>query len=415
MTPAVASLVALLAAIVLSCTSRINVGLLALPLAWGVSLYAGLAGDAMAAKFPGSLFLTLSGVTLLFSLAAVNSTIDRLAHAALELARGSARLVPIVFFLIACAISSVGPGAVPAVALVVPMAMAVGLRAGIPPFLTALMVANGANAGNLSPFSAVGIVANAKMAEAGLGGNEAKVWVANFLAHLLVAVGAYLILGGPRLAGSAAAESAGSKGEPWTHAQRVTLAVIAAWIIGVMVFKLTLGPAAFAGAALLILMRVADEGAAVRQMPWGAILMITGMSLLVAILEETGGMTLFAAILAKLASPGSVNGVIALVTGLISTYSSTSGVVLPTFLPTVPGLVAQLGGGDPLAVSLSINVGASIVDVSPLSTLGALAVAAVADPGSAQDLFRKLMIWGLSMSVVGAALCQMFAGALARA
>ena len=73
---------------------------------------------------------------------------------------------------------------------------------------------------------------------------------------------------------------------------------------------------------------------------------------------------------------------IAFVTGLISTYSSTSGVVLPTFLPTVPGLVRELGGGDPLAIALSINVGASLVDVSPLSTLGALCVAAVADAGA---------------------------------
>jgi hypothetical protein len=79
----------------------------------------------------------------------------------------------------------------------------------------------------------------------------------------------------------------------------------------------------------------------------------------------------------------------------------------------VPGLVERVGGGDPLAVALSINVGASIVDVSPLSTLGALCVAAVSEPEVARDLFRKLLIWGFSMAVVGAALCQIFAGAFA--
>jgi hypothetical protein len=81
----------------------------------------------------------------------------------------------------------------------------------------------------------------------------------------------------------------------------------------------------------------------------------------------------------------------------------------------VPGLVTRLGGGDPLAIALSINVGASMVDVSPLSTLGALCVAAVSDPAASRDLFRKLLLWGLAMSVVGAILCQLFAGALARA
>jgi hypothetical protein len=118
--------------------------------------------------------------------------------------------------------------------------------------------------------------------------------------------------------------------------------------------------------------------------------------------------------LARFASPASVNGVIAFVTGLISTYSSTSGVVLPAFLPTIPTLVTQLGGGDPLAVALSINVGSSLVDVSPLSTLGALCVATLADAGAARDLFRRLLLWGLTMIVVGAVLCQLCAPAFAR-
>ena len=40
----------------------------------------------------------------------------------------------------------------------------------------------------------------------------------------------------------------------------------------------------------------------------------------------------------------------------------------------------EVGGGDPLAVALSINVGSSLVDVSPLSTIGALCVAAAGVP-----------------------------------
>ncbi len=195
MTPAAVSLLALLAAIALSCTSRINVGLLAVALAWLVGIYAG-GRTLVTAGFPAQLFLTLAGVTLLFTLAEVNGTLHRVAMAALGLARGRVALLPWMFFLIACGLSTVGPGAVASVALVVPMAMAVGARAGMSPFLTALMVANGANAGNLSPFSSVGIIANTKMQEIGLGGTEWKVWAANFFAHLLVAAVAYVALGG---------------------------------------------------------------------------------------------------------------------------------------------------------------------------------------------------------------------------
>lgn len=417
MSPAVASLVALLVAIGFSVTSRVNVGVLAMAFAWVIgTTLAGLGPNQIVAGFPSSLFLTLTGVTLLFSLAEANGTLERLANRAVLLTRGNARIIPLVLFVIAFALSSVGPGAISTVALLIPLAMAIATRAGVPRFLTALMVANGANAGNLSPISAVGVVANTKMAEAGIGGHEAKVWLANLLAHALVAGAAYVLLGGYRLA---TVRSAGDGDVPpavdlggrhWT-----TIAIIGAWIVGVVGFQMSVGLAAFAAASLIVLARVADEPTAVRRVPWGVIVMVCGVTVLLALLEKTGGMDLFTSLLARLALPTTVNGMVALVTGLISSWSSTAGVVLPTFLPAVPGLVAKVGGGDPLAVALSINVGGSMVDVSPLSTLGALCVAAVADPAAARVLFRQLLIWGLSMSVAGAVLCQLLAGVLARA
>jgi hypothetical protein len=100
------------------------------------------------------------------------------------------------------------------------------------------------------------------------------------------------------------------------------------------------------------------------------------------------------------------------VTGLISAYSSSSGVVLPAFLPTIPSLIENLGGGDPLAIAASINVGAHLVDVSPLSTLGALCIASAPASENREVLFNKLLLWGLSMSLVGALVCYLFFGLL---
>src|SRR5215211_5675905 len=117
-------------------------------------------------------------------------------------------------------------------------------------------------------------------------------------------------------------------------------------------------------------------------------------------------MELFTTMLAAIATPASVNGTIAFVTGLISTYSSTSGVVYPAFLPAVPGLVQKIGGGNPLEIALSVNVGAAIVDVSPLSTIGALCIAGVTNPGNARVLFRQMLLWGFAMTIVGALFCQ---------
>ena len=414
-TPAVASLLALAAAIVLSCTTQLNVGLIAIAAAWVIGVFvAGWPGEVIAGGFPTQLFLTLAGVTLLFAASDVNGTVHAIATRLMRLARGSARIVPLLFFLVAMVVATVGPGAIASVALVVPIAMALGAEARVPALLTALMVANGANAGNLSPFSSVGVIANTKMAAVGLGGHEWKVWGANFAAHLLVGLAAWAMFGGLRRPLVEGIPSRAGAPPPLGWRQRLTIAAVTTWVAAVVLFGVHIGFSAFAAAVLLIVARAADETAAVKRMPWSAILMVCGVSLLIAVLEKTGGMDLFTGLLARLATPGTINGFIAFVAGAISTYSSTSGVVLPTFLPTVPGLVARVGGGDPLAVALSINVGASLVDVSPLSTIGALCVAAVSEPTLARDLFRRMLIWGLAMTVAGALLCQAFAGAFAR-
>lgn len=424
---AVASLLALVAAIVLSMTTRINVGVVSIALAWLVGQYvAGLPASTIVGGFPSNLFLTLAGITLLFSAAETNGTLERLAGRAAALARGDARRLPVVFFAIACVISAVGPGAISSVALVAPLAMVMAARAGVSPFLTALMVTNGANAGNLSPVSAVGVIANTAMAGAGLPGHEGVVWFANFAASGLVALAAYLVLGGwkrPVEAGTAAPASqrSAAPGHPpaagrdlsLSGRQRITLLVVLAWIAGVVVFGLHLGLSAFAAGALLVVLRAADEREAIRRVPWGVLIMVSGVTVLVALLDETGGMALFSSLLSRLATPATVNGVMAFVTGAISLYSSTSGVVLPAFLPTVPSVLEQLGGGDPLALSLSINIGASLVDVSPLSTLGALCVAAVPDGAEATSLFRRLLAWGLLMAPAGAVVAVALAPVLA--
>ena len=196
MSPALLALLALLLAIVLSIATQVNVGLVSIGLAWLVGVYSGgMSAEAVLKGFPASLFLTLAGVTLLFASAESNGTLERVGERLTSLARGNARVLPVVLFVFASILASVGPGAIAAVALLAPMAMLLGRRTGVSPLLTALMVTTGANSGNLSPLSPTGVVANAKMAAAGLGQHETRVWLANLLAHVLVAAAMWLVLG----------------------------------------------------------------------------------------------------------------------------------------------------------------------------------------------------------------------------
>jgi hypothetical protein len=134
--------------------------------------------------------------------------------------------------------------------------------------------------------------------------------------------------------------------------------------------------------------------------------MVCGVTVLISILEKAQGIDLLVSLVARFATAGTVTAVVAFLTGIVSVYSSTSGVVLPAFLPMVPGLATQLGVANPIAIAAAMNVGGHLVDVSPLSTIGALCIAG-ATPEESRPLFNKLLAWGLAMTVVGAAFCYL--------
>jgi Na+/H+ antiporter NhaD/arsenite permease-like protein len=405
------SLAALVVAILVSCFTELNVGILALALAWIVGVYlGGMTLNQVIGGFPVSLFLTLAGVTLLFSQAQLNGTLDRIAHRAVRICRGNVGLIPVMFFILGCALASVGPGNISTAALLAPMAMAVAGRAGIPAFLMIIMVGNGAQAGSLSPFAPTGVIVNGLMEKIGLDGYEWRTYWTNLVAHAFVAFGGYALFGGLKLFTYETVVTIESAPEDIRFDPRhwITMVVIGVLVVGVLFFGLNVGMGAFTGAVILAMAGAADHRESIKKMPWSVIVMVSGVTVLIALLEKTGGLDLFTAALAWMATPATITGVIAFVTGLISVYSSTSGVVLPAFLPTIPGLVERLGGGDPIAIASSMNVGGHLVDMSPLSTTGALCLAAVSSTENVRRVFNQLLAWGLSMTIVGAIICYLF-------
>ena len=406
------TLAALALAVIVSCTTRLNVGLLAIALAWFIGVYIGdYSVREIADGFPTSLFLTLAGVTLLFSQAHVNGTLEKVAHGAARFCKGRVGLIPVMYFLLAAGLASAGPGNIATAGLLAPVAMATALRFNISPFLMAIMVGNGCGAGSLSPIAPTGIIVTGLMERVGLDGFEIHTWAYNLTAHTIVAFGGYLIFGGWKLlASSARFETTVDEHTSLDKHQRLTLAAITALIAGVMTIGVDVGMAAFTVAVFLQLMNAADENKAIKNMPWSTILMVCGVTVLIGLLEETGGMDLLTGMLSSVSTQNTIIPFLAATVGIISAYSSTSGVVLPVFIPTVPGLIEGVGGGSPLALASTMNVASHLVDVSPLSTIGALCIASLPAGDMSRRLFNQLLAWGFSMVVVGAAICIVLFG-----
>ena len=405
------SLAALVVAILVSCFTELNVGILALALAWVVGVYiGGIPLNDVIGGFPVSLFLTLAGVTLLFSQAQMNGTLDRIAHRAVRMCRGNAGLIPMMFFILGCGLASLGPGNIST---------------------AALLGADGDGDRRARGDSSVPDDHHGRQRRAG--GRALAVradrrhreraddqdWPAGPRVVYLLDESGRPRRGGIRrvfsvrwlkLFKSGGVAEIEQKPEEieFDRSNIITMVVIGALLIGVLFFRVNVGMGAFAGAVLLAVAGAADHKEAIKKMPWSVIVMVSGVTVLIALMEKTGGLDLFTAALARLATPGTITGVIAFVTGLISVYSSTSGVVLPAFLPTIPGLIERLGGGNPLAIAASMNIGAHLVDLSPLSTTGALCIAAISSGENIRSVFNKLLIWGLSMTIVGAIFCYVF-------
>ena len=287
--------------------------------------------------------------------------------------------------------------------------MTTAMKANIPLFLMAIMVGNGANAGALSPFAPTGIIVNGLMPRIGMSGLEMEIYLSNLLAHALVAFGGYFLLGGWKLftehsAATVAPESAEASTARSKRRHWLTMAVIAVLITSVIFFGVhcrhgRVSCRRRAGAVERRRRPRGDQTDAVERHRDGQ--RRDGADRAA---RESSGHRPDRVDDREVVDRDSVTAVVAFLTGGISVYSSTSAVVLPAFLPMVPTLAEQLGGANPVAIAMSMNIGGHLVDVSPLSTIGALCLASVTGDES-RRLFNQLLAWGLSMTIVGALLC----------
>ena len=158
---------------------------------------------------------------------------------------------------------------------------------------------------------------------------------------------------------------------------------------------------------ILVLSRSADDGEAIKRMPWRVIVMVCGVTVLIALVERAQGIDLLVSLVARIASAEHRQRH----RRASSPESCPSTAARPVsccrrFSRWFRASPLRFRARAPLSIATSMNIGGHLVDVSPLSTIGALCLAGAADAES-RDLFNKLLAWGLSMAVVGAILCHL--------
>ena len=218
----------------------------------------------------------------------------------------------------------------------------------------------------------------------------------------------YIVLKGYRL--KSAVDLSVKEKISFNTQQKITLVGIAVLVVTVIFMGFDVGLMSYTIAFVLLLFRVADEKKSVASIPWGTLLMISGINMLMALVIQLGGIDLLASGLAKLMSPVTAPGVMGLTAGIMSWFSSTSGVVMPTLIPTVTDVAAQVGGGvSTLALLSAITNTASAAGMSPISTGGSMGLAAytqIANP--TEEERSKLFIQLFAVSIGGVIVIALF-------
>lgn len=417
------SFLILVAAFLVGAVTSINAGLIAIVATFGVGLLlTDLDTDTIMGFFPADLFFILVGATLLFSIVRVTGTIDMLAAWAERLTAGRRSLVPVIMFALTALLATAGAFTPAAVAIVAPVALALGRRFGISTLAMGLVIVQGANAGAFSPVNPFGVVANEMLDAAGAADGSLRLYLYCFVFNAFLAVGGYAAVqawtvrrrakhGGPdadadpvddpELAGGGGTAVA-TRADPVTAAEvtpmRLTvLGGVAALLLLTLVFNLDVGVSALVISLALIALRPSIQKPAIEGLPWSAVLLVTGIVMYVGLLKEIGAIDALGNAIEGAGASSTATLATSYVVGVLSAFASTTG-TLGAISPVVAPLAADPVLG-PISVITTIAIASSVVDVSPMSTSGALLLAS-AEPKNEKPFFRMLLIWAIAMIAI---------------
>lgn len=372
------SLIVLCVTVVAAFLLKVNTGLAAIGVALVLSWVAGVPERVLISSFNSSLFLMLLGVMYLFCIAQENRTLEILARKAILLCKGRIKLIPVVLFVFSGLVSAIGPGVISVTALVAVLSIALAAELKIDPVRLLTFGVLGAFAGGLSPITPSGIVATSISAENGIQGIGNALALRMLLIMTACAVVMYfLVFQWHRFRETdAQLPVAAYQEERFQKKQIYTLVGLVAVSVMATLFRINVGLAAFAVSVVLSLLGAAKEEAALKRVPWSTLVMITGVGILISLVTELGGIELLSELLSSLMGEKTATPIITVLAGIISWVSSASGVVMPTLIPTAPALAAALPGVEAGELVMGICIGSNVAAFSPLSSCGALVLAA---------------------------------------
>ena len=352
----VLSLILFIVVIALAFFRKNNIGVLALAVGVVAVRLFGMNDRALIGAVNVSLFVTLVGITLLFAVITSTGALELLARKIIARAGKRTWMIPILIYLAGFTIVAVGPGGVPALAIIPPLAAAIAVEVGYNPLMLSLIGICGMTSGRFSPITPEGTIILSAVAKAGYTGNVTPaIWVNAVLYNLILAVVIYIAFKGYKIKATPDAEV--KQAEKFSGKQIVALLSILVMLFLIVYAKVNLGLAALSVAAVLLVFHVADDSKCIKAIPWNTIILVLGVGALLSIVAQAGGIALLSDGLSKIMSNSTATPLMSLSAGLLSLVSSALGVVYPTMMPMCIDIAKQIGGVNPAALMSADQIG----------------------------------------------------------
>ena len=252
--------------------------------------------------------------------------------------------------------------------------------------MTAVIGDLGGMSGRMSPLTPEAAVVRELMEAQGMEGDTVPIMICLTVTALIVMVIVYIYYRGWKV--EERPEEEQEHLPQFRPGQLLSLLGLVIMAVGVLFFSWNVGLTGFLVGSILIVIRCGDEGQALKGIPWGVILMVLGVGILMNVISLSGGIDIMVAGLETVMGPRTASMIMAVAAGVMSFFSSGLGVVFPTLIPTASGLASGVGVSAMELVTV-IVIGGTVAGFTPISTTGALIMAGVAQQENAEEKFPQ--------------------------
>ncbi|MDC5292487.1 SLC13 family permease [Acinetobacter baumannii] len=419
-------LMALAVSIGLGYKTKINIGFFTIAFAYLIGCFGmGLKPSEVIELWPVKIFFIILSVTLFYNFALANGALEKLASHLLYKCRKFPQFLPLAIFFAATIIAGLGAGFYTVLAFMAPITLLLCKKTNMNMIIGGMAANYGALAGANFMTSQSGIIFRSLMENTGISSQTAFSYSSGiFVLTLIIPIavlGIYTLWN--RKSNSIVIED--QKPEPFGKKQKQSIFLIILMMSIVLVFpilhlvfpdvktisflnsKIDIAFLAITFSLISLLMKLADEKKVIALVPWGTLIMICGVGMLIALGVKLGIITTLSEWLANNVPVWVIPVLLCLISAIMSVFSSTLGVVAPTLFPIVPAL-ALTSGLNPLVLFICIVVGAQSTAISPFSSGGSLIMASAPADIDKTKFFNQLLFKAIPVGVI-AALIAIFA------